>query len=242
MSTRTIILNIVVAIALSGSVSAQRNKEDEVKFTVRIENISTEQMASNGEKWPFALSPGMFVVHGNEVRLYREGTAAGKALEAQAEDGNPAELIKLLESRNRDGDRHGVFNTPTGASGPGPIGPGGVYEFTISAKPGKRLSVIFMFGQSNDWFYATPRQGIDLFRNGKAITGDITSEFSLYDAGTEQNEEPGIGPNQAPRQATPNTGTTENGKVKAAKDSPFYNKTAQLFRVMITPDGPMAGR
>ena len=29
---------------------------------------------------------------------------------------------------------------------------------------------------------------------------------ALWDAGTEKNEVPGVGPNQAPRQAAPNTG------------------------------------
>src|SRR5262245_21834838 len=108
---------------------------------------------------------------------------------------------------------HGVFNTPKGAEKPGPIGPSGAYEFSFSAKPGMKLSLVTMFGQSNDWFYAPESGGIDLFNNGKPLSGNITSKFILWDAGTEVNEEPGIGPNQAPRQKAPNTGTAEHGKV-----------------------------
>ena len=136
--------------------------------------------------------------------------------------------------------QHGVFNTPVGADGPGPIGPGGAYEFTVTAKPGMRLSVVTMFGQSNDWFYAPKRQGVDLFPNGKPLSGDITLEFMLFDAGTEVNEEPGVGPNQAPRQSGPNTGAAENGKVHAARESTFFTKTGQLFRVTITPSTAVA--
>jgi hypothetical protein len=43
-----------------------------------------------------------------------------------------------------------VFNTPVGASGPGPITPGAAYEVTISGMPGDRLSLTTMMGQSND--------------------------------------------------------------------------------------------
>jgi hypothetical protein len=103
------------------------------------------------------------------------------------------------------------------------------------------LSLITMFGQSNDWFYAPVRQGIDLFENGKPLSGDITGRFMLFDAGTEVNEEPGVGANQAPRQKGANTGAAENGKVKSAKDSVFFGKNGELFRITITPD-TMASR
>jgi len=145
---------------------AQMNQDKSVRFTVRIENISSAdgQTAENGSKWPFALSPGLWVVHEREVRLFRKGNPAVNGLEAQAEDGNPTEIVKILEGREHSAMQHGVFNTPVGANGPAPIGPGGAYEFTFAAKPGMRLSVVTMFGQSNDWFYAPKRQGSDLFK------------------------------------------------------------------------------
>ncbi|NOT60241.1 MAG: hypothetical protein HOP19_08445, partial [Acidobacteria bacterium] len=131
---------------------------------------------------------------------------------------------------------HGVFSTPVGADKPAPIGPGGAYEFSFNAKPGMRLSLAMMFGQSNDWFYAPKRQGIDLFVNGKALSGDITSEFMLFDAGTEVDEEPGVGSNQGPRQASPDAGVAENGKVHAAKKSTFFTRNGELFKITITAD------
>ncbi len=231
---------VAMLIGIHAASFAQDNKE--VKFTVRIENVSNPdgQVAKDGTKWPFALSPGLWVVHEREVRLYREGVAANSGLEEQAEAGNSGVLVKSLEGREHSAMQHGVFNTPVGASGPGPIGPGGAYEFSFSAKPGMRLSVLTMFGQSNDWFYAPKRQGIDLFVNGRPLSGDITSSFMLYDAGTEKDEEPGVGPNQGPRQKDPNAGEPENGKVHAAKSSTFFTRNGELFKVTIMPQSAMA--
>lgn len=212
-------------------------RESGTKFIVRIENISSKdfQTASNGEKWPFALSPGMWAVHKDEVRLFNEGRPAILGLEAQAEDGNPTGLVDYLMGHHSQ-MQHGIFNTPVDANAPAPIGPGGAYEFTLTATRGMRLSMITMFGQSNDWFYAPEKQGIDLFENGKPISGDITSKFILWDAGTEVDQEPGIGADQAPRQKAANTGAAENGKVHKAKKSAFYDKIAELFKVTITPE------
>lgn len=234
-------LMILFGIYPAATTFAQMKTDKQVRFTVRIENISNPdgQTAKDGSKWPFALSPGLWVTHEREVRLFRIGNPAINGLEAQAEDGNPGEMVKALDSYHGM-MLHGVFNTPVGATGPGPIGPGNAYEFSFTAKPGAKLSVLTMFGQSNDWFYAPAAEGIDLFKSGKPVSGDITREFMLFDAGTEVNEEPGIGPNQAPRQKAPNTGVDEKGKVERAKMSPFFGRTAELFRVTIMTGDEMA--
>jgi hypothetical protein len=241
MQMRKLTVGLFIAVAILGSqfslttLARSPRANGDTKFTVRIENISSRdgQTATDGMKWPFALSPGIWVAHDKEVTLFKEGKAASKGLEMQAEDGNPEGLVKMLEDQNHAG--HGVFNTPVGASAPGPIGPGGAYEFTVTVKPRMKLTVALMFGQSNDWFYA-PEKGIELFKNGKPIIGDITSKFILYDAGTEKNEEPGVGLNQGPRQKAPNMGEDEHGTVQKAKGSPFFSRAGELFRVTITPE------
>jgi hypothetical protein len=99
-----------------------------------------------------------------------------------------------------------------------------------------KLNLMLMFGQSNDWFYAPDRGGIALFdKNGGPLSGDVTSRILLWDAGTEVNQEPGVGADQAPRQKAPNTGAYERDVVRKAKGSPFYSKTSQLFRITVTP-------
>ena len=93
-------------------------------------------------------------------------------------------------------------------------------------------------GQSNDWFYAPAESGIDLFKNGKAISGDITSQIVLWDAGTEVDQEPGIGSDQGPRQKATNTGVAENGVVRKAKDvkyGPAFSKVSNVMRITIAP-------
>lgn len=208
-----------------------------VRFTVRIENVSSKDLlaASDGSRFPFALSPGFWAVHEKEVRFFNEGKPAPpNGLETQAEAGNPSGMVDFLMGHH-SGMQHGVFNTPSGAETPGPIGPGGVYEFTLSATPGMKLSLITMFGQSNDWFYAPEADGIHLFEKGQPLSGDITAKLMLWDAGTEKDEEIGIGPNQGPRQKDPNAGEPENGRVHRVKDAKYAGKNTEFFRVAITP-------
>src|SRR5215813_11521494 len=69
------------------------------RFTVRVENISNPEgmTASNGQKFPFALSPGMFVLSDKNAALFTEGKPARKnGLEMQAEDGDPSGLVASL--------------------------------------------------------------------------------------------------------------------------------------------------
>ena len=218
-------------------------KVEATKFTVRVENISnTEGMtASNGAKFPFALSPGMFVLNEKNAALFTEGKAARQnGLESQAEDGDPSGLVSSLVAMHHGSNLHGVFNTPIGAMAAGPIRPGESFEFTVTAVPGMKLFMTQMFGQSNDWFYAPGAKGIALFdAKGNPISGDITDQLYLWDAGTEKDEEIGIGPNQGPRQKGPNTGAAENGVVHRVKDNRWVGRNGEYFRVTITPEGGM---
>lgn len=204
-------------------------------FKVRIENIgSSDGLAANdGSTYPFALSPGMFIVNHKKQYFFDEGEKANEALELQAEDGNPEVLSKKLLTKV--GSIYmGIFNTPAGADKPGPLLPGNSYEFSFNGTEGMKLNLIAMYGQSNDLFYA-PKEALDLFdKNGNALTGDITDKLLLWDAGTEVNQAPGIGDEQAPRQKMANTGKAENGVVGLVKDSFMYPNTKDVLRVTIT--------
>ena len=228
-----------------GAVLAQDGKMMEktggmTKFTVKIENISTKDgmKAKDGTKWSFAMSPGLCIVHTNNAPVFSVGKKdRGKGLESQAEEGNPAMLAKSLQS-DKGIKSVTVFNTPIGTDTPAPITPGYAYECAFEAAAGSKLTITSMFGQSNDLFYAPNESGIALFSNGKPVSGDITAKIILWDAGTEVNEEPGVGPNQAPRQKAPNTGEAENGVVKNIKDVKggfSYPKTASVMKITITP-------
>jgi hypothetical protein len=225
------------------TVATATRKIEPTKFTIRVENISNPEgmTASNGQKFPFALSPGMFVLTDKSAALFSEGKPARKnGLEMQAEDGDPSGLVASLMAMHHSSNLHGVFNTPVGAMAAGPIRPGDSYEFTFTAATGMKLFMTQMFGQSNDWFYAPGANGIALFDSkGMPVSGDITDQFYLWDAGTEKDEEIGIGPNQGPRQKGTNTGENENGVVHRVGDSRWTARNKEFFRVTITPEGGM---
>src|SRR6266404_3645150 len=243
---RLVIMLVLLAVAMLGQIAvakATRHRGAKpTKFSVRIENISTPngQTASDGTKWSFALSPGLWVLNDKKSGLFTEGKPASKGLESQAEDGDPSGLVGLLMMSHHASSLHGVFNTPIGMMGPGPIRPGDSVEFGFTANPAMKLSLTLMNGQSNDEFYAPDENGIALFdAKGAPFSGDITAKLILWDAGTEVNEELGIGPNQGPRQKGPNTGPDEHGVVTRAKSEASYTKNAELFRVTITPEQGM---
>ncbi len=235
------LLSVATGVLLGfAAVASADDMSHATKFTIRIENITKPDAftASNGTKWSLAFSPGLAIVHKDKAPVFSVGKKdRGQGLEAQAEDGDPGMLAKSLEG-GKGVKSVTVFNTPIGAKAPGPITPGSAYEVTISAVPGDRLTLTIMMGQSNDWFYAPVEAGIALFKDGKAISGDITSQMILWDAGTEVNQEPGIGPDQGPRQKAPNTGEAENGVVKNAKDVQYgaaYTKVSSVMKVTIAP-------
>jgi len=238
----SIFINTLVVIAASSITAFPQMKDSQktatVKFKVRIENISNADgfTASNGVRWPFVISPGAYSLHrGPGNPLFTVGSYSSEALRSQAEDGNP-DLLVNLASHHAGVRLSEVFNTPVKEMKPGPVGPGGAYEFEVTATPGAHLFVTFMFGQSNDLFYGNEK-AIALFDGaGKPVSSDITSQFGLWDAGTEVNEEPGIGPNQAPRQPRPHTGPREHERIGLANDSYTYPKTGDVLRITITPD------
>jgi hypothetical protein len=166
-------------------------------FRIRIENISQGNVLklSSGGVASFALSPGVWLVHTGSAHVFKTGERDwGEGLEAQAEDGNPTMLAESLK-KHSNVKSVDIFNTPVGANGPEPILPGGAYELELSAMPGTRLTIVAMFGQSNDLFYAPKEAGIALFdKKRKPSKGDITRHFVLWDAGTEVNQEPGASP------------------------------------------------
>jgi hypothetical protein len=253
MRLRKQALGMTLAIAAIASVSSagfaeskgyppatlsQTTKSALTKFKVRIENISTKEQftASNGTKWTLDFSPGVWLVHNTQDPLFTLGQKdRGQGLEAIAEDGDPKMLAKSLQ--NQSGVlSSGVFDTAVGASKVGGIRPGQLFEFAVSAAPGQKLSIATMFGQSNDWFYAPVGSGITLFDDqGTPKGGDVTSQMVLLDDGSEVDEEPGIGPNQGPRQKALNTGTDENGVVQKVNDQAPYAETSKVMRVTITP-------
>lgn len=194
-------------------------------FTVTITNTSDTAALST------PLAPGAYAVHSSMDTLFAEGeNDRGEGLEQLAEDGDPSTLVASLSSVSTV-SAAGAFTNPDEGAEPGPALPGSAYSFTFEAMPGDYLSLATMFVQSNDWFFAPASSGINLFEGGEPIVGDVTDVVGLWDAGTEADEVPGEGANQAPRQSGPDTGEDQDGPVAAV---PGYEGS---IRVEISANG-----
>ena len=107
--------------------------------------------------------------------------------------------------------------------------------FTVTAAGGDRLNFETMFAQSNDWFILFGANGLALFDGTTPVSGDVTSQVVLYDAGTEEDTAPGVGPDQAPVQPAPNTGPTDDDRNIRVPGGFAIPPAAAVIRVTVTP-------
>jgi len=130
--------------------------------------------------------------------------------------------------------KSGVFNVKAGATAPGPLAPNDLYEVTFTAGRGQRLAFASMLGQSNDWVFATPPGGIELYAgDGAPISGDVTAQVSLWDVGTEIDEEPAIGPHTGPNQGSSGDGPGAADPIARVRKvvSPYALTSGAMFTV-----------
>jgi hypothetical protein len=209
-------------------------------FSVTVENVSEPGTitTSAGDDVPVPLSPTTYAVHDGMVAAFTPGEAASPGVEQLAEDGVAGpwadELAGLDAVETAD-----AVATPQGADSPGPLFPGDSYEFTVDATADQHLSIGTMFVQSNDLFYAFDPSGLVLFEDGEPIDGDVTDALTLWDAGTEANQEPGAGADQAPRQDAPDTGPAEDAAIRSideVADGYDYPPATDVIRVTVSPN------
>jgi len=116
------------------------------------------------------------------------------------------------------------FTTPVGETSPRRLlAVGEQYQIEFQAVPGTKFTPTTMMFNSNDWLLApTDLAGIDLWENGQALNGvDIADQLSLYDAGTEADNDPSnfppAGPNTGPEDAN-NLVRLVEGRTTTASD------------------------
>lgn len=110
-----------------------------------------------------------------------DGTGA-REFQLRIENIAPWKLLKL-----------GAQSTIAGTMMTGNALPGQAFEVRFTAGPGHHLTFAYSLIESNDWFFAPDPQGIPLYVDGQQLVGDITSHVRLWDAGTEINQELGVG-------------------------------------------------
>ena len=194
----------------------------DTRFTILVSNVSTETTLAlpGGGTSRVPVAPGAYAVVEDGASLFEMGMAADRALEQLAEDGDPDAFVARI--RTLPGVRQAgrfLHDEP----------------FEVSARRGERLVFLAMFAQSNDLFYAPEPHGIALFGDdGAARSGRVAERIALWDAGTEVNEAPGAGPNQAPRQSAPGVGPAENGTIGPVNDGFHYPPSPEVLEVTIS--------
>lgn len=199
---------------------------DGVPFTVTIKNINANQpiVLPNGDKTDAPIAPGVWAVGTKSDLVFAVGQSASRELERLAEDGNFEPLQYEVAKRK-------------GLAGSGMFFPGQTFSFM--AKSGDLLGFATMFVQSNDLFFAPKGGSLSLFDgNGKPISGNLTASVELYDAGTEINQAPGVGSDQAPRQVKADTGAAEKmpvSPITTRKDGFVYPAVSAVIELEILP-------
>lgn len=214
------ILSPIRALAAAATIAAAASSAHAAEmrtYTVTIAAISTDRTLAlpDGGMTRAPVAPGAYAIVADGTRMFEPEKSAPGGLEPLAEDGNAEAFIAALKGLS------GVRET-------GMFIPG--QPFQVSVSPGERLVFAAMFVQSNDLFLAPSPEGLAFPENGSA---DATASVMLWDAGTEVNEAPGAGPNQAPRQKAPNTGPAENGKVLPVADGFVYPTVDRVIRLTI---------
>ena len=216
-------LAAILQFGVSADGSLAATKDSNVTFKVIITNVSKDDtlVIPGAARVRAPIAPGVFAVSADGAAIFTPGKPAGSAgLEALAEDGNVEPLQNDLALK---------FGQQSGMFVPG-------QSFFVSAKPGDRLSFATMFVQSNDKFYAPMGGSLALFdKSEKAMSGDLTASIRLYDAGTEVDQQPGAGTDQAPRQKAAGQGAMQGRVVAEAADGFSYPAVAAVIRVTVSP-------
>lgn len=223
----------------------------EQTFTVTVEAVSTPGTVDTERAMGVVpLSPGAWAVYTGANPAFTVGESANAGTELIAEDGFPGGslppesggLADTLAAAENVTDS-GTFVASGGDLAPA-LAPGASAEFTASASPGDLLTMETMFVQSDDWFYGF--DGLSLFDGDRPISGTVTNELGLYDAGTEVDAPPGHGPTSPPGAVqkpvqdpmATDVGTDEHEPVQLASERhPDYDipATDEVIEVTITP-------
>jgi len=207
MSQRSIVKLLVPGVLVTGlfATTAQAQAA-ETTFQVTVENISTPGLLDTDRfMGVIPLSPGVFVTFEGADPAFTVGGFADSGTSLIGEDGFPGPLPFITEQTELEilmaddaAVQVGTFDSPGAPPDPLAIFPGETSTFSFTATPGQSLQIETMFVQSNDWFYAFGDGGLALFNGDTPISGDVTAELVLYDAGTEVDTQPGTGPTAPP--------------------------------------------
>ena len=180
------------------------------------------------------LGRGVFLVHREDdlPPLFNiDNSDFGMGMEQLAEDGDEQSLLTNLKSAGRDTNVLGALNTQLGSAKPGEM-----FEVKLKAAPGDRLAIAMMYSMSNDWYFASPPDGIALFLGENPRWEEVTPDLRLYDLGTEEDQELDVGLAVGTQQAAPATGRPDRTtNVREVLQDRYTTPINQHIRVTLTP-------
>lgn len=225
-------------LALAGCSDDNNNNPAPTTFTVSVQNVSTPGLLSIPRAMgTVPLSPGAYAVFAGSDPMFTVGSAADAGTELIAEDGFPETKVMALGGLGLAAS--GMFMAAGGPDNGPAIFAGETATFTITAAPGDKLQLETMFVQSNDWFFAFTNGGLDLFDGSTPISGDVTDNLAVYDAGTEEDTAPGTGEFQKPVQdpAATDFGPADPNPLirNASADGFSIPAGSAIIQVTITP-------
>lgn len=170
--------------------------------------------------------------------IFRASVLASTALAAftlsSCRDSNNATMTDMAFQRTitfenvvnpKDFVESGSFQ---GTGNPPVILPGQSVSVKFNAGKTQALMFATMYGDSDDWFFASQQPGIKLFdANGNAITGDVSSSVRLWDNGSK-NDITGQTESK-PIMQVPNVNASKLMKLNLA-----YNDVSSEFTLTIT--------
>jgi hypothetical protein len=232
-SIKPLIPAVLIAVLAVGCETIEEVDGETATFTVIVANVSTPGLLTTDRaNGAVPLSPGAWVVFQGENPAFEPGEFSDSGTRLIAEDGFPAPKpfitdeteVELLQGAGFDAV--GTFSAPGGMPDVPALSPGETATFTFTASEGDRLQIETMFVQSDDWFYAFSGEGLELFSEGEPVSGNVTSEIALYDAGTEIDAPPGEGPTSPPgavqkpvqEPMATNVGTDESLPIQLARE------------------------
>lgn len=193
-----------LTVAIAGCKKDDSDSMETSTFKVEIQNVSTTTTLQAGAVLgglpdrTVPLSHGPWAVF-STGSLFTLGQPASDGISRLAEDGMSTVVTNDLNNSSF-AKSNGEFVAPGGPDMGSALFFGEKSTFMVTGEPGDKLQILTMFVQSNDWFYSFGDGGLSLFNGDAPVSGDMTSKLVLYDAGTEADEQLGLGMNQKPDQ------------------------------------------
>lgn len=201
---------MILALALACGPDPDLTAPEVVTVSLHLDDIAAagSLVASDGTTHDVKLSPAIVIVHDAAFVPFAAGEAASAGLERLAEAGDASVWAGALAEEPAVSAVDAITKLDDATYEAGPFFPGDG-AFVVLDVPGTAMiTVAAMFGESNDVFVAATAPVWD----GAAVTyGEWP--LGLFDAGTEVNQEPGLGADQAPRQADADQGAAEGGVI-----------------------------